>query len=485
MFRKLADLLPNVQLQEHQQKLIEEAEQTPIRKLLLHSLGSGKTLSAIGMAEAHGQPYTAIVPASLRPTWRAEQQRFTDQRLPNQIMSYSQLARGTDVKYPGSAIFDEAHRLRNLTAKQTRQALDIARKAKQLVLLSGTPIINEPGDLAVPIHMLTGQKMDPKTFRERYVGEKPIYPNLLRRILRAPTDVEPIIKNKDELKALLKGYVDYYDPGKPIVPIKHEDIHIIMGPEQSKLYQAMWNKLPWHLRFRMKWDFPLSDKELQKARSFLIGPRQVGLSTYPYQRHKNPLKAFDQSPKLVKAQELLAEQLKDPRTKALVFSNFIDAGLIPYASGLQRAGIPHAIFHGGLSDSARRKLVDDYNAGRIRVALLGPSGTEGLSFKGTQLIQILDPYWNPARGKQSVGRGLRFGSHTDLPEELQNVKVQRFIARLPPGLKERILSRLGSDRPPVKSTDDYLRAAEVRKEKLNQLFMELLKEVGSRNVVKV
>lgn len=172
--------------------------------------------------------------------------------------------------------------------------------------------------------------------------------------------------------------------------------------------------------------------------------------------------------------------LKDPRAKGLVFSNFIDAGLTPYQAALQKAKIPSAVFHGGLNDAARKRLVDDYNSNKLRVALLGPSGTEGLSFKGTQLVQLLDPHWHPVRPRQSVGRGLRYDSHFGLPDDLQNVKVQRFLSRLPQGYFDRALSRVGFDRThKTLATDDQLAAIAKRKEELNKKFMDLLREVGS------
>jgi superfamily II DNA/RNA helicase len=214
--------------------------------------------------------------------------------------------------------------------------------------------------------------------------------------------------------------------------------------------------------------------------SFLVGPRQIGLSTMPYLKSKDPLKAFSHSPKLQEAHKRMMEHLKDPRTKALVFSNFINAGLTPYSAALTKAGVPNAIFHGGLSDVERKKLVESYNQGQIRVALMGPSGTEGLSFRGTQLIQLLDSSWNSIRPQQSIGRGLRFDSHVDLPGELQNLKVERYVARLPMGFKDRLLSRLGADRmSQTYGADDYLRQIEHRKQRTNQRFLQLLQEIGT------
>ena len=197
----------------------------------------------------------------------------------------------------------------------------------------------------------------------------------------------------------------------------------------------------------------------------------------------NPITAFDRSPKLTEAFKRLNSLLtKDPKGKALIFSNFIEAGLDPYQAALDKAGIPAASFTGALSDKERKKLVDDYNSDKLRVALLGPSGTEGLSFKGTKLVQLLDPHWNNVRGTQSEGRALRYDSHEHLPPEDRKVKIERYIARTAPGRLKSLLRYAGFKANPEMATDDYLIAAAARKQELNEKFLGLLREVGSQKV---
>ena len=479
LLQKAADLKPDVQLQPHQEKIKELAADNPLRVLLVHALGSGKSLSGLAAAEELGEPYTAFAPASLRPNYLKERSKFTDMKTPADVMSYTELAKGKPVNNSGTVIFDEAHNLRNPDAGRTQKAVEIADKAKQVIMLSGTPVVNRPGDLATPLRMLTGKSMTPDEFEARYVKLKNIYPNIFRRLIGWKSGQEYDVNNRDELKGLLKGHVDWHDPGKPVVPTQYEDIPVEMSEQQGSLYHAMWDRLPWWAKYKLRNNVSLSDEELQRLTSFLTGPRQVGLSDFPYSKDADPYKSFQRSTKMQEAFKRLNTQLQDPRSKALVFSNFIDAGLTPYAAGLQQAGIPHGVFHGGLTDQDRRQLVDDYNSGKKRVALLGPSGTEGLSFKGTQLIQMLDPYWNPVRPKQSVGRGLRFDSHTGLADDLKNVKVERYLARLPKGTLDRFMEGVGFDRTSkTLGTDDRLAEIAKRKELLNQKFMDLLKEVG-------
>jgi hypothetical protein len=173
----------------------------------------------------------------------------------------------------------------------------------------------------------------------------------------------------------------------------------------------------------------------------------------------------------------LKEQLtSDDRKKAIIYSNFVQSGLDPYAAALAKEKIPHAYFHGGVSEKERKKAVDEYNAGKLRALLIGPAGAEGLSTKGTSLIQLLDPYWNETRSNQAQGRGLRFDSHVGLPEELKDVKVQRYISKAQEPSRWRKL--LGAQR--FRTGDEILQSLAASKEELNNKFKRILQEEGSR-----
>lgn len=479
--QKTSAVNDDVEFQDHQSRLNEAAKAGPVRKMLIWGLGSGKTLGALSAAEQRGGDYLAVTPAALRNNVRGEANRFI-QNPKLHAMSYSEIGLGKQPppKDYQTVILDEAHRLRNLESAQSKGVMELAQKAPSVLMLSGTPVVNGPGDLATPMSILTGKKITPNEFENRYMESKPIYGSIFQRLRGEPERFEYNVRNREELAEKLKDKVDWHQPEKPLVPTTHEDVPVTMGPEQAQMYNAMWGKLPFWARWRMQNNVPMSQEEMSKLLSFLTGPRQVGLSMLPFTAEKDPHKAFDTSTKLQRAHELLQEELKDKRRKALVFSNFIDAGLTPYAARLAKDNVPHAVFHGGLNDADRKKLVDDYNADRIRVALLGPSGTEGLSFKGTTLIQQLDPHFHGVRPDQAVGRGVRYGSHDHLPEELQNVRVQRFLSRLPEGTANSLLSMLGMDRShTTHATDDRLVALADQKTQRNKPFIDFLKEIGT------
>lgn len=487
---KKADLLPNVEPLQPQQAAVQQTGLDPATRMLLyHGVGTGKSRSAIAAAETAGKPYTAVTPAALRPNFQKEREKWTDLKTPEKTYSYTALAQGK-VPDTDTLILDEAQRLRSPTAMQTQKAMDLASRAHHVYLLSGTPIVNHPHDLAPMLSILTNNQMTPEQFDRQFLGEEKVSPGFFGWMRGIKPGVEPSVKNEQTLRNLLEGHVSYYAPAKPPVDRQDEKYEVSMGPEQTSLYHSFWNQLPFFMRWKLQRQFPLSHEEMTHLSSFLSGPRQVGLSTYPFMRGaKGPdaaFQAFKQSPKLHKAFGLMTDALKHPDMKGVVYSNFIEAGLIPYASALEKAGVPYGMFHGALNDVERKHVVDAYNKGKIKVLLLGPSASEGISLKGTRLLQVLDPHWNTARTDQAIGRGIRFDSHVDLPIEERNIRVQRFSSRMPPSMFHRawrwMTGQHGDEdaRRRAPGVDTYLAQRAEKNDELNRRFLKILQDVGSQ-----
>ena len=63
----------------------------------------------------------------------------------------------------------------------------------------------------------------------------------------------------------------------------------------------------------------------------------------------------------------------------------------------------------------------------IKVLMITASGSEGINLRSTRYVHIMEPYWNPARIDQVVGRARRICSHKELPEALQTVEVYLYL----------------------------------------------------------
>jgi hypothetical protein len=152
----------------------------------------------------------------------------------------------------------------------------------------------------------------------------------------------------------------------------------------------------------------------------------------------------------------------------LIYSSYIDAGLIPMALALEEMGFTR-FGNGGKSlfkkpptaavdvetmepksksgkqdfkparyamitgdrrlspnNDADIKVItgkDNINGNEVKVVLLSQAGSEGLDFKAIRQIHILDPWYNVSRIEQIIGRGVRNFSHKDLEFAYRNVQI--------------------------------------------------------------
>ena len=89
-----------------------------------------------------------------------------------------------------------------------------------------------------------------------------------------------------------------------------------------------------------------------------------------------------------------------------------------------------------LPPSLREQLEGKSNLrGRvIKVLLTTKTGAEGIDLKNVRQVHIVEPYWNPVRMKQVMGRAVRVGSHLQLPPKDRLVDIYTYLAVIPPEL---------------------------------------------------
>ena len=150
----------------------------------------------------------------------------------------------------------------------------------------------------------------------------------------------------------------------------------------------------------------------------------------------------------------------------LIYSQYIDSGLIPMALALEEFGFTRygenvkPLFKNKPSDivdvrtmnpptnkkdfmPARYAMItgdprlspnndfevkgltndDNKDGNKVKVILISKAGSEGIDFKFIRQIHILEPWYNMNRIEQIIGRGVRNFSHKDLPFEKRNVQI--------------------------------------------------------------
>jgi len=66
---------------------------------------------------------------------------------------------------------------------------------------------------------------------------------------------------------------------------------------------------------------------------------------------------------------------------------------------------------------------DNKDGHKVKVVLISKAGTEGIDFKYIRQVHILEPWYNMNRIEQIIGRGVRNFSHKNLPFEKRNVQI--------------------------------------------------------------
>jgi hypothetical protein len=75
----------------------------------------------------------------------------------------------------------------------------------------------------------------------------------------------------------------------------------------------------------------------------------------------------------------------------------------------------------GLTDD--NKVSGNIDGNKVKVVLISRAGSEGIDFKFIRQIHILEPWYNMNRIEQIIGRGVRNFSHALLPFEKRNVEI--------------------------------------------------------------
>lgn len=421
----------SIEYQPHQQRVIDKVNNPkgPHGIVAYHSLGSGKTLTALGafdkaLSKDPKSRGLFVVPASLVENVYKEIDKHKLNHLRDRldVMSYERATNNYHKlclnKYRLAA-FDEAHRLRNSNTKRVNNLNHVIENSDKVLMLTGTAGYNHPSDMTSLINLINPKEKAPTTHAE---FEK-AYIDTARWEL----------KNKDKLKSLLNKYIDQYKTptnSKDFPSVTRVVKEVEMSPQQTKLYRLLERDIPSEIRSKLQKNLPMTLQDTTKLNVFAQGIRQASDSPM----HHDISTSYKDSPKIMAAAGSMISKAKNtPGFRGVLYSNYIDAGIKPYTEALNDAGIKPLVFTGSLSQKDKKALVDEYNSKskKPKVLILSSSGGEGLDLKNTQLMQLLEPHFNKSKLQQAEGRAIRFKSHEAMPKDKRHVLVEEYRSTLP------------------------------------------------------
>jgi Type III restriction enzyme, res subunit/Helicase conserved C-terminal domain len=79
-------------------------------------------------------------------------------------------------------------------------------------------------------------------------------------------------------------------------------------------------------------------------------------------------------------------------------------------------------------DKLPASLADSVKERKLCIMMGTKSAAEGITLLNVRNVYIMEPYWNPARIEQVIGRAIRLHSHDKLPEDQRDVTVKLYMS---------------------------------------------------------
>jgi hypothetical protein len=417
-------------------------------------------------------------------------------------------------------IIDEAHNFFNSIVHGSGNATGLYRlimnaRNIKLLFLTGSPIINDPFEVAVCYNMLAGKLIsrERNEVREHTLfGED--YLDFCRYFVQNPENLNdskappPMMKNVDKFANRITGLTSYYSTARGDIQalfptlLELEVVRVPMSNKQYSMYSVARDR---EIEESKRGVFRTSRKPLQKpggsVSSYRVRSRQISNFLYPdsvnpelfkegatfkYEKNFAGLKPeyFDVNQLRIWGPKILeiilriswhtpGEMLRDFRKLwgseaasgkdgrgvgvVLAYSQFLDSGILVLAKALERYGFrevrglddalkvggatkstgTYCIISGEIDPEVRAELLklavspENKHGEIITVLLFTATGAEGMDTKYARAVIAIEPYWHWARLEQVYARGVRLGSHMDLPEKERTVQPYLFLADYP------------------------------------------------------
>lgn len=450
--------------------------------LVYHGMGSGKTRIAAVLIPVLRLPAVVVVPASLKDNFKKEidkinkELKVADQILPSmyQVISMQSFLDNVPDCTGKLLIIDEAHELRNPSGKISQNISQCAKQAEKVLLLTGTPLVNGPRDIAPLLNMIIDGHLNFEVPSTSWFGMKTVQEYNSIPTGKSFTDSFGDNGINSVGKALWKQVLPetfsyYLPPPSPDFPLMQvEDVMVPMKPEQLYVYEAWENRTLTKSMVEMLSGKSISTlnvllKKVPAFRAYLDGGRRIC----------NVVKVGTKT--LAPKMDQVMKHLRSTSGKAIVYSQYLSKGIDVMETLLRKENIPFVKFTGRETESQKQQAVFKYNNDQVRVFLLSSAGGLGLDLHNTESIHILEPHWNQSKISQVIHRGVRFKSH-DKPGSV--VKVYQYFCYKPRSLLNSLKDILSLKHAQKKSksfqmsADLYLLQISQQKEKNNKTFLQ-------------
>lgn len=379
-------------------------------------MGLGKTPTLLAHLRLSRENGTALViaPPAVVGNWAAEAQRFVpdmkvlvhhgqhradEADIPGLvadvdivITTYGTAVRDIEAlaEIPwGKVVLDEAQVIKNTSSETAQQLRRLPARTR--VVLTGTPIENGLGDL--------WSLMD--YVNPGLVGERATFIAQMTKANEAGERAESALKTLNGVLVFRRTKAEPVIAAELPDRIDHLD-QCAMTAEQIGLYQAVLDQLV----------AETADDDKPKKKGAVLTAitalKQICNHPASYTGDDTPLAG--RSGKLARLEELI-DNVYEAGERMLIFTHFATWGEKLATHLTDRTGTTVNCYHGGLSRTARDKMVEEFQKGTgagAMVLSLKAGGT-GLNLTAASHVVLYDRWWNPAVEDQARDRVWRIG----------------------------------------------------------------------------
>lgn len=362
-------------------------------------------------------------------------------------------------------IIDEAHNIKDESKGFTpSKALDMVTKKTtvKLLLLSATPMFNDPGEIIWMLNLLNRNDKRYELKESDIFSNGELKESEIPRLIHHMRGYVSFVKGENPFTFPYRVYPSYFQkkmvaPTKPFAITFDEDktmdemktqvCQVTLQKHQQNAYDKVVQAASASKSLSMSDSFPLlTVLNMSYPQGTSLDYLEKFGNKYDY--YKKTVRCFDpdQIENYSAKIHAICEQIKRSEGIVLIYSQFLEEGVIPMALALESMGItsdiplfkramkpgPHkyCMLTGRPSltphpeDSIRLlNSLENRNGDLLKVVLITKAASEGVDLKNVRQIHIMDPWWNLNRVEQIIGRGIRLCSHKNLPFEKRNSQI--------------------------------------------------------------
>mgnify|MGYP001229414688 CR=1 FL=1 len=380
------------------------------RSMNMSEMGVGKTPTAVRLLEElNGLPGLIVCPSAVKYHWeeqiktfwkgedkpkvyqyrgKPEERRQIDAKDGVLVVNYELFRQDFDEYFKTKAfkmtIFDEAHRLKNRTAKVTKCAYKL--KTEYIHLVTGTPITNQFDDLYSYLHLLF-----PSQFKNYW---KFVYRYGIVRSNGFGKEIQGLNPERaNELGSILRQFTVRRKKADvlPFLPDKtYSTIYVDLLPEQRRIYEDLRDFMLAELETGDNIEVPSIIAQLMKL-------RQVALSTSLVGEGK------EYSAKKQALLEILQDRIMAGK-KTVVMSEF-KRWIDNLEETLNQKGMKAVRLTGQEKDVQKQQAVKQFQEGDADVILctIKAAGT-GIDLTAADMMIFTDISWTDVDNRQAEDR---------------------------------------------------------------------------------